>query len=93
MLYDEPELGYRCKVIHACNPLTYFQAAETLLERDGDFLVRESSSTPSDYVLTCFWGNRPIHFKIIRVVLRPKMVRPGYRCQLVYLKLSFRTEV
>uniref|UniRef100_A0A3Q0T8V9 SH2 domain containing 3A n=1 Tax=Amphilophus citrinellus TaxID=61819 RepID=A0A3Q0T8V9_AMPCI len=48
------------------------EAAETLLERDGDFLVRESSSCPGDYVLTCFWKNSPMHFKIIRVVLRPK---------------------
>lgn len=62
-------------MIHACKPLTCFQAAETLLERDGDFLVRDSSSTPRDYVLTCFWMNGPMHFKIIRVVLRPKLVR------------------
>lgn len=80
-------------IIHACNPLTCFQAAETLLERDGDFLVRDSSSAPRDYVLTCFWMNGPVHFKIIRVVLRPKMVGPCYRCQLVSLLLSSRTEV
>nr|XP_057944013.1 breast cancer anti-estrogen resistance protein 3 homolog isoform X1 [Doryrhamphus excisus]XP_057944022.1 breast cancer anti-estrogen resistance protein 3 homolog isoform X1 [Doryrhamphus excisus] len=48
------------------------EAAETLFERDGDFLVRDSSSSPSDYVLSCFWRNEPMHFKIIRVVLRPK---------------------
>uniref|UniRef100_H3CS61 SH2 domain containing 3A n=1 Tax=Tetraodon nigroviridis TaxID=99883 RepID=H3CS61_TETNG len=48
------------------------EAAEALLERNGDFLVRDSSSTPRDYVLTCFWMNMPMHFKIIRVVLRPK---------------------
>uniref|UniRef100_A0A8C6TGP0 SH2 domain containing 3A n=1 Tax=Neogobius melanostomus TaxID=47308 RepID=A0A8C6TGP0_9GOBI len=41
-------------------------------ERDGDFLVRESNSGPGDYVLSCFWKNDPMHFKIIRVVLRPK---------------------
>lgn len=93
VLYDELEQGSRCRVIHACNPLTCFQAAETLLERDGDFLVRDSSSAPRDYVLTCFWMNGPMHFKIIRVVLRPKMVRPCYRCQLESLLLSSRTEV
>ncbi|XP_077575947.1 breast cancer anti-estrogen resistance protein 3 homolog isoform X2 [Stigmatopora nigra] len=48
------------------------EAAEALFERDGDFLVRDSSSSPSDYVLSCYWRNEPMHFKIIRVVLRPK---------------------
>ncbi|XP_022593812.1 breast cancer anti-estrogen resistance protein 3-like isoform X1 [Seriola dumerili] len=52
-------------------PLTR-EAAESLFERDGDFLVRDSSSAPGDYVLSCFWKNGPMHFKIIRVVLRPK---------------------
>ncbi|XP_055080874.1 breast cancer anti-estrogen resistance protein 3 homolog isoform X2 [Periophthalmus magnuspinnatus] len=48
------------------------EASEALLERDGDFLVRESSSAEGDYVLSCFWKDDPMHFKIIRVVLRPK---------------------
>lgn len=48
------------------------ESAESLLERDGDFLVRDSSSAPGDYVLSCYWRNEPMHFKIIRVVLRPK---------------------
>lgn len=48
------------------------EASEGLLERDGDFLVRESSSAPGDYVLSCFSKNALMHFKIIRVVLRPK---------------------
>ncbi|XP_035515309.1 breast cancer anti-estrogen resistance protein 3 homolog [Morone saxatilis] len=48
------------------------EAAESLFERDGDFLVRDSSSSPGDYVLSCFWKDGPMHFKIIRVVLRPK---------------------
>ncbi|XP_051801508.1 breast cancer anti-estrogen resistance protein 3 homolog [Acanthochromis polyacanthus] len=55
------------------------EAAETLFERDGDFLVRDSSSSPGDYVLSCFWKDGPLHFKIIRVVLRPKM---GYSREL-----------
>ena len=50
------------------------QGVEALLERDGDFLVRDSSSGPGDYVLSCYWRNEPMHFKIIRVVLRPKKV-------------------
>ncbi|XP_034150106.1 breast cancer anti-estrogen resistance protein 3 homolog isoform X2 [Esox lucius] len=48
------------------------EGAEALLRRDGDFLVRESSSSPGDYVLSCYWKDEPMHFKIIRVVLRPK---------------------
>ncbi|XP_076585275.1 SH2 domain-containing protein 3A isoform X1 [Chaetodon auriga] len=55
------------------------EAAESLFERDGDFLVRDSSSAPGDYVLSCFWKDGPLHFKIIRVVLRPKM---GYSREL-----------
>ncbi|XP_061840177.1 breast cancer anti-estrogen resistance protein 3 homolog isoform X2 [Nerophis lumbriciformis] len=52
-------------------PLTR-ESAEALFERDGDFLVRDSSSSKGDYVLSCFWRDEPMHFKIIRVVLRPK---------------------
>ncbi|XP_061769797.1 breast cancer anti-estrogen resistance protein 3 homolog isoform X2 [Nerophis ophidion] len=52
-------------------PLTR-EGAEALFERDGDFLVRDSSSSQGDYVLSCFWRDEPMHFKIIRVVLRPK---------------------
>ncbi|XP_076004229.1 breast cancer anti-estrogen resistance protein 3 homolog isoform X2 [Genypterus blacodes] len=48
------------------------EAVESLLEKDGDFLVRDSSSSPGDFVLSCYWRNEPMHFKIIRVVLRPK---------------------
>ncbi|MFT7802614.1 breast cancer anti-estrogen resistance protein 3-like isoform X1 [Arapaima gigas] len=48
------------------------EGAEALLQRDGDFLIRDSRSSPGDYVLTCQWRNEPMHFKIIRVVLRPK---------------------
>ncbi|XP_048869798.1 breast cancer anti-estrogen resistance protein 3 homolog isoform X2 [Brienomyrus brachyistius] len=48
------------------------EGAEVLLQRDGDFLIRDSWSSPGDYVLTCQWKNEPMHFKIIRVVLRPK---------------------
>ncbi|XP_075869844.1 breast cancer anti-estrogen resistance protein 3 homolog isoform X2 [Nelusetta ayraudi] len=46
--------------------------AETLLESEGDFLVRDSRSAPGNYVLSCYGKNGPFHFKIIRVVLRPK---------------------
>ncbi|KAL1281573.1 hypothetical protein QQF64_000376 [Cirrhinus molitorella] len=55
------------------------EAAEQLLCRDGEFLVRDSSSSAGDYVLTCMWKNQPMHFKIIRIVLRPKQ---GYTREL-----------
>ncbi|XP_077185975.1 SH2 domain-containing protein 3A isoform X2 [Paroedura picta] len=49
--------------------------AETLLREDGEFLIRDSRSSTGDYVLSCFWRGQALHFKIIRVVLRP---RKGY---------------
>uniref|UniRef100_A0A672KQ24 SH2 domain containing 3A n=1 Tax=Sinocyclocheilus grahami TaxID=75366 RepID=A0A672KQ24_SINGR len=52
---------------------------EQLLSRDGEFLVRDSSSSTGEYVLSCMWKNQPMHFKIIRVVLRPKQ---GYTREL-----------
>ncbi|XP_063740828.1 breast cancer anti-estrogen resistance protein 3 homolog isoform X2 [Eleginops maclovinus] len=55
------------------------EAAESLFERDGDFLVRDSNSAPGNYVLSCLWKNGPMHFKIIRVILRPKQ---GYSREL-----------
>uniref|UniRef100_A0A673ZM12 Breast cancer anti-estrogen resistance protein 3-like n=1 Tax=Salmo trutta TaxID=8032 RepID=A0A673ZM12_SALTR len=48
------------------------EGAEVLLERDGDFLVRDTASSPGDYVLSSYWRDEPLHYKIIRVVLRPK---------------------
>ncbi|XP_048051005.1 breast cancer anti-estrogen resistance protein 3 homolog isoform X1 [Megalobrama amblycephala] len=55
------------------------EGAEHLLSRDGEFLVRDSSSSAGEYVLSCMWKNQPMHFKIIRVVLRPKQ---GYTREL-----------
>ncbi|XP_077101546.1 breast cancer anti-estrogen resistance protein 3 homolog isoform X1 [Siphateles boraxobius] len=55
------------------------EGAEKLFCRDGEFLVRDSSSSPGEYVLSCMWKNQPMHFKIIRVVLRPKQ---GYTREL-----------
>ncbi|KAI4897415.1 hypothetical protein NFI96_029502 [Prochilodus magdalenae] len=48
------------------------EGAEELLQRDGDFLVRDSVSSSGDYVMSCLWKEQPMHFKIIRIVLRPK---------------------
>ncbi|KAJ8793553.1 hypothetical protein J1605_019387 [Eschrichtius robustus] len=46
------------------------QVSENLVQRDGDFLVRDSLSSPGNFVLTCQWKNLPQHFKIRRTVLR-----------------------
>ncbi|XP_049576005.1 SH2 domain-containing protein 3A isoform X2 [Syngnathus scovelli] len=56
-------------------PLTR-EAAEALFDRDGDFLVRDSSSSPGEYVLSCYWRDEPMHFKVIQVPLRPKKGYP-----------------
>ncbi|XP_051776845.1 breast cancer anti-estrogen resistance protein 3 homolog isoform X1 [Erpetoichthys calabaricus] len=48
------------------------EAAEALLKQDGDFLIRDSTTSHDDYVLTCLWDSKPIHFRIIRIVLRRK---------------------
>ncbi|XP_013866820.1 breast cancer anti-estrogen resistance protein 3 [Austrofundulus limnaeus] len=72
-LEEELKLGTSDLRSHAWyHGLLSREAAESLFERDGDFLVRESKSAPGDYVLSCFWKNCPMHFKIIKVVLRPK---------------------
>ncbi|XP_057187397.1 breast cancer anti-estrogen resistance protein 3 homolog isoform X1 [Triplophysa rosa] len=55
------------------------EGAELLLCRDGDFLVRDSSSCAGDSVLSCMWKDQHMHFKVIRVVLRPKQ---GYTREL-----------
>ena len=39
--------------------------AERLLGRDGDFLVRESGTTPGQYVLTGQQGGQPKHLLLV----------------------------
>ncbi|XP_040292543.1 breast cancer anti-estrogen resistance protein 3 homolog [Bufo bufo] len=48
------------------------QEAERLLQKDGDFLIRDSLSSPGDYVLSCVSSTQVLHFKIIAVTLRPR---------------------
>ncbi|XP_029110590.1 breast cancer anti-estrogen resistance protein 3 isoform X2 [Scleropages formosus] len=45
------------------------QVAESLVQRDGDFLIRDCLSSPGNYVLTCQWKNSPQHFKINKRVV------------------------
>lgn len=44
------------------------QVAENLVQRDGDFLIRDSLSSPGSYVLTSQWRNEAQHFKINKKV-------------------------
>ncbi|NXU48847.1 BCAR3 protein, partial [Turnix velox] len=46
------------------------QVAEGLVQRDGDFLIRDSLSSPRNFVLTCQWKNTSQHFKINKTVLK-----------------------
>ncbi|MEQ2316628.1 hypothetical protein AMECASPLE_034312 [Ameca splendens] len=72
-MFEKQCLTFLCSFSYdQINLLCFLQAAESLFERDGDFLVRDSVSAPGDFVLSCFWKNSPQHFKIIKVVLRPK---------------------
>ncbi|XP_054458345.1 breast cancer anti-estrogen resistance protein 3 [Anoplopoma fimbria] len=45
------------------------QVSENLVQRDGDFLIRDSLSSPGSYVLTCQWRNAAQHFKINKKVV------------------------
>uniref|UniRef100_A0A1A7WH62 Breast cancer anti-estrogen resistance 3 n=1 Tax=Iconisemion striatum TaxID=60296 RepID=A0A1A7WH62_9TELE len=56
------------------------QVAENLVQRDGDFLIRDSVSSPGSYVLTCQWRNAAQHFKINKKVL---MLNEAY-CRVEY---------
>ena len=46
--------------------------AEASVQRDGDFLVRDSISQPGDFVLTCYWRGAPLHFVINRTEVKTK---------------------
>lgn len=46
------------------------QVSETLVLRNGDFLVRDSLTSAGDFVLTCRWDNEVLHFKISKVLVK-----------------------
>ncbi|XP_077391706.1 breast cancer anti-estrogen resistance protein 3 isoform X2 [Festucalex cinctus] len=59
------------------------QVAENFVQRDGDFLIRDSLSSPGSYVLTCQWRNAAQHFKINKkvVMLNEAYSRVEYRVE------------
>lgn len=54
--------------------------AEKLLSKDGDFLVRESGTTPGQYVLTGQQGGQPKHLLLVdpEGVVRIKKTKDGH---------------
>ncbi|XP_060126570.1 SH2 domain-containing protein 3C isoform X1 [Zootoca vivipara] len=46
------------------------EVSESLIQRNGDFLIRDSLTSLGDYVLTCRWRNEPLHFKINKVMVK-----------------------
>ncbi|XP_051541321.1 SH2 domain-containing protein 3C-like isoform X2 [Myxocyprinus asiaticus] len=46
------------------------EVSETLVQRSGDFLVRDSLSTVGDYILTCRWQQEVIHCRISKVLVK-----------------------
>ncbi len=62
------------------NPFSFVstQASETLVQRSGDFLVRDSLSSVGDYVLTCRWQQEVIHCRISKVLVKSGQTKIQY---------------
>ncbi|XP_040013561.1 SH2 domain-containing protein 3C isoform X2 [Xiphias gladius] len=54
------------------------EVSETLVLRNGDFLVRDSLTSVGDYVLTCRWNNEVLHFKISKVLVKSSETKVQY---------------
>ncbi|XP_072228101.1 SH2 domain-containing protein 3C isoform X2 [Leuresthes tenuis] len=54
------------------------EVSETLVLRNGDFLVRDSLTNVGDYVLTCRWDNEVLHFKISKVLVKSSETKVQY---------------
>lgn len=52
---------------HGCIP---WEVSESLVLAPGDFLLRDSESSPGDFVLTCHWDQKPCHFLVRRTVVQ-----------------------
>ncbi|XP_073987360.1 breast cancer anti-estrogen resistance protein 3 homolog isoform X2 [Rhodnius prolixus] len=48
--------------------------AEEIVRQQGEFLVRDCTSQPGNFVLTCRSGGVPLHFVINKVVIQPDTV-------------------
>uniref|UniRef100_A0A3P8WF21 SH2 domain containing 3C n=1 Tax=Cynoglossus semilaevis TaxID=244447 RepID=A0A3P8WF21_CYNSE len=54
------------------------EVSETLVVRNGDFLVRDSLTTVGEYVLTCRWNNEVLHFTINKVLVKSSDTKVQY---------------
>ncbi|KAM6117565.1 SH2 domain-containing protein 3C isoform 1-T1 [Phoenicopterus ruber ruber] len=63
------------------------EVSESLVQRNGDFLIRDSLTSLGDYVLTCRWRNEPLHFKINKVTVKSSEGRT--RVQYLFEQESF----
>lgn len=45
------------------------QVSEALVLNHGEFLLRDSQSSPGDFVLTCHWEQETLHFLIRKMVV------------------------
>ncbi|KAM4719962.1 SH2 domain-containing protein 3C isoform 3-T3 [Anableps anableps] len=54
------------------------EVSESLVLRNGDFLVRDSLTNVGDYVLTCRWDNEVLHFKISKVLVKSNESKVQY---------------
>ncbi|XP_030291856.1 SH2 domain-containing protein 3C isoform X1 [Sparus aurata] len=54
------------------------EVSETLVLRNGDFLVRDSLTSVGDFVLTCRWDNEVLHFKISKVLVKSNETKVQY---------------
>lgn len=65
---------YKQTYIHLGNCIVFMffalQVSESLVLQEGDFLIRDSLTSLGDYVLTCQWNQKPLHFLISKVLLR-----------------------
>ncbi|XP_075434637.1 SH2 domain-containing protein 3C isoform X3 [Ascaphus truei] len=63
------------------------EVSESLVQRNSDFLIRDSLTSLGDYVLTCRWKNDPLHFKINKVMV--KTTESYTRIQYLFEQESF----
>ncbi|XP_051541843.1 SH2 domain-containing protein 3C-like isoform X2 [Myxocyprinus asiaticus] len=47
-----------------------WEVSESLVQQNGDFLVRDSLTSIGDYALTCCWNQKTLHFLISKVLLK-----------------------
>uniref|UniRef100_A0A8C7Z9S9 SH2 domain containing 3Ca n=1 Tax=Oryzias sinensis TaxID=183150 RepID=A0A8C7Z9S9_9TELE len=54
------------------------EVSETLVVRNGDFLVHDSLTNVGDFILTCRWDNEVLHFKISKVLVKSNETKVQY---------------